>query len=83
MTPSWLDGSSPAPGLRLASVLDEDFLPKALAAGQFVAALDPHVVGSGLESVLPHLTVIFHRTGTPSERTAKRLIGRDNIRILR
>lgn len=29
----------------------EDYLPRALAEGKFVAAPDPHVVGKGLEYV--------------------------------
>jgi hypothetical protein len=35
----------------VSKVIYEDFLPKALADGRYVAAPDPYVVGTGLESV--------------------------------
>jgi hypothetical protein len=53
---SWIFGSNIKDN-EVSRAVYEDFLPKALAEGKFVAAPEPHVVGKGLESLQEGLEV--------------------------
>lgn len=56
----------------VSEVIYVDFLPKALAAGRYAAAPDPHVVGNGLQSIQSGLDV--QRKGTSAKKIVVSLI---------
>lgn len=53
-------------GNQVSKVIYEDFLPAALAIGQFVPAPQAHVIGHGLDQIQASLDL--HRKGVSAEK---------------